>query len=66
MMTAAIAGIVRLRSTSIVDPGTTDLWVVIRSIGNQHVIASMNVTGREITDDSIDAACHPVATILPI
>jgi hypothetical protein len=58
--------VVRFSSTSIVDPGATDLWVVIRSCGSQHVIASMNVTGREITGYCIGAACHPVATILPI
>lgn len=52
----ATSNALRFGSTIVVDPGTTDLYVVIRSYGNQHVIAVMNMTGREVIDYSIDTS----------
>ena len=44
----------RFGATAVIEPGTTDLYVVARSYGSQHVVVVMNMTGREVADYSID------------
>jgi glycosidase len=44
----------RFGATTVIEPGTTDLYVVARSYGGQHVVVVMNMTGREVADYSID------------
>ena len=50
----ASSNALRFGETTVVDPGTTDLYVVVRSSDREHVVAVMNMTGREVTDYSID------------
>jgi alpha-amylase len=56
----------RFGTTTVLDTSTPELYVVLRSYGDEHVLILLNLSGREATDYSLDLGVEVSPSVISI